>query len=720
LWHNFASGNATGGTADIVAAIDDAVADGVDVINYSISGSRTSVIDPAEIAFFNAAAVGVFVAASAGNNGVDIGVSSVAHNSPWLTTVGASTHDRGVAKTVTLGNGAVYNGVGVGPVAAGPAALIDSVNAGLLGAPAAAVELCFSDADPITAGIQPALDPAKVGGKIVLCRRGTNARVDKSLAVANAGGIGMILYNPTPNSLDPDFHSVPSIHVDNVAGPAIKAYAATVSPTATISAVLPIPVRAPAMGGFSSFGPALAGNGDLLKPDITAPGVGVIAAVAPPGDLGGNGFNALSGTSMSSPHIAGIAALIRSKYPTWSPMAVKSALMTTASQLDNTNQPIQRGAGNATPLDFGSGHVTPKLAFNPGLVYESGPVEWISYGCALGQFQLITPPGFCSGFPTVDASDLNTPSIAVGDLAGTQTITRTVTNVSSSKSVFHSIVQAPPGFTASVAPEALNLSPGESRSYKVTITRTSAPLGQWAFGSIAWETRVLGVRDLYARSPIAVRPVALTAPAEAELSGTSGSSATVSKVGYTGTLNASVVGLVAGVETPMALDPAGPSFNANAPAVSIQTGRVEFSIPAGTTVARFATFDSDYPPNTDIDLFLYLWNGTTHTLVGSSGGGTADEVITLQNPAAGTYRLYVDLFASGSGALTTLPNYWLLGSSAAGNATVTPASQPVVLGGTATTTLNWSGLTAGVRYLGAILYDDGSGTIGRTLVRVDA
>src|SRR5262249_24663032 len=163
--------------------IDDAVADGVDVINYSISGSTGSIIDPVEIAFLNAAAAGVFVAASAGNNGP--GASTVAHNAPWETTVAASTHDRGFSKSATLGNGTTYTGVGIGP-AVPSSPLIDSVNAGLAGADPVQVELCFSGT----------LDPAKVTGKIVLCRRGVNARVDKSKAVQLAGGVGMVLYNP--------------------------------------------------------------------------------------------------------------------------------------------------------------------------------------------------------------------------------------------------------------------------------------------------------------------------------------------------------------------------------------------------------------------------------------------------------------------------------------------------------------------------------------------
>jgi hypothetical protein len=260
LWHNPVTGGASGGTADLVAAIDQSVADGVDVINYSISGSTTFVVDSVEIAFLNAAAGGVFVAASAGNNGP--AASTVAHNSPWLTTVAASTHNRSVTKRITLGNGATYTGVGVGP-AVPSAPLIDSVNAGLAGAPADSVRLCFSDADNNpTNGVVPVLDPALVTGKIVLCERGVTPRIDKSAAVAAAGGIGMIMFNPVAGqSVNADFHAVSTVHTDEVAGAAVKAYAATAGPTAAISALLPDPVTAPVMAGFSSAGPASRSSG---------------------------------------------------------------------------------------------------------------------------------------------------------------------------------------------------------------------------------------------------------------------------------------------------------------------------------------------------------------------------------------------------------------------------------------------------------------------------
>ena len=205
----------------------------------------------------------------------------------------------------------------------------------------------------------------------MLCERGVNARTDKSLAVKNAGGVGMILCNPTPNSLNADFHFVPSIHVDHVAGAAIKAYAATASPTASISAGVSESGRAPEMAAFSSRGPALAGGGDLLKPDITAPGVDVVAAVSPAGDAGATSTTPSRARRCRARTSPASRRCCAASTPDWSPIWIKSALMTTATPLDNTEPPIQDAGHDATPLDYGSGHVRPGLAFNPGLVYDS-------------------------------------------------------------------------------------------------------------------------------------------------------------------------------------------------------------------------------------------------------------------------------------------------------------------------------------------------------------
>jgi subtilisin family serine protease len=703
LWQQ-AGGTGSGGTVDLVNAIDDAVADGVDVLNYSISGSRNSVLDPTEVAFFNAAAAGVFVAASAGNTP---GASNVAHNSPWITTVAASTHDRTALKTVTLGNGKSFEGPGL-DAAVPSAGLVDAIAAGANGATPAEAELC-------TPG---KLDPSKVTGKIVLCARGVIGRTDKSKAVKDAGGVGMVLYNKSAaESLNADYHFVPTVHVGPAAGAEIKAYIASAgaNATASLSEARPITARAPEMAAFSSPGPALAGAGDLLKPDITAPGVDVVAAVAPPGNSDNN-FQAYSGTSMSSPHIAGIAALIRSKNPAWSPMAVKSAMMTTATPLDNQGKPIQRGGADANPLDYGNGHVRPGEAFDPGLVFESNPVDWFQYACGINQPFILEgednqPINTCDIFGKIDPSDLNTPSIAIGDLAGKQTVTRTVTNVSNRTSVYVPRVQAPAGFSVKVTPSTLSVPAGRSASFRVEFTRTDAAFGKFSFGSLIWTD----LRGHNVRSALAVRAVPLAAPAEVRQTGVSGNTSLSVRPGYAGTLTSAARGLVEGAVTAQNLTGTNGSFPISAPVTGPAVMKVDFTIPAGTKLGRVATFDSDYAAGSDLDLYVYR-NGA---LVGQSGGGTSEENVDL---GPGTYSAYVVQFATPAGVNTqnAKVNVFALGNTATGNLTVTPPSQAVTTGGAANVSVSWTGLTAGRHYLGGVEFGNGSASLGMTIVSIDA
>lgn len=703
LYANAAGTQSVGSTVDIVAAINQAVEDGVDVINYSI-GDGVDQFGPEELAFLNAATAGVFVSAAAGNTGP--GAGTVDNAMPWQTTTAAGTHDRSSTKTVTLGNGQTFDGVGVGS-GAGPAPLVDAALSGQAGAEPAAAARCTSG------GI---LDPAKVTGTIVLCVRGVNDRLDKSRAVQQAGGVGMVLYNPTANSLNADYHFVPSIHIDHVAGPVVKAYAATAGATATITAERVVKARAPQVAGFSARGPSPASNGDLLKPDIMAPGVDVVAAVAPPTSAG-NLWGTQSGTSMATPHVTGVAALLISKYPRWSPMAVKSALMTTATTVDNERGAIgdQATGAAATPLEFGAGQLTPKPAFDPGLVYDSGPVQWLQYSCGIGVHLTLTGgQDSCDVVGTRDPSDFNSPTLAVGDLAGKQTLTRTVTNVTKRWSVYRAKVTAPAGFTVKVSPSFLLVPPGRSASFKVTLTRTTAPFGQYAFGSLIW---VDGKHSV--RSTIAVQPVALAAPGEVSGTGASGSTALAVTPGFTGTLTAAGYGLVADTVSTLSLtpDPATP-FNPDAPATSARTGSVPVTVPAGTRLARVATFAADYPAGTDIDVYVFskAADGAL-TLAAQSAGGTAEESVTLTEP--GDYVVFVDLFASPvAGPVATRLHTWQVGAANAGNLTVTPASQAATTGVPASVTVGWSGLTAGRSYLGLVEYGDGGQPVGETVVSV--
>ena len=667
--------------ADSVAAIDQAVADGVDVINFSISGTSTNFRDPVEIAFLFAADAGVFVAASAGNSGPT--ASTVAHPSPWITTVAAGTHDRTATTTLTLGNGASYTGVSVAGSSAGPAPLIRSVDAGVAGANATALARCYVAEDGFAVGAA-AFDRSKVAGRIVVCDRGGNARVSKSLAVARFGGIGMVLTNTTSaQSLNADYHSVPTVHLTVASRAAVHAYAQTSGATATIAAAtIGFGNPAPFTAGFSSRGPLLGASGDLLKPDLIAPGQDILAGVSPIAN--GRLFDLLSGTSMSSPHVAGLAALFKELKPSWSPMAIKSALMTTGTDVLDGGTPPAAETDPVLIFSQGAGHVQPTAATNPGLVFDSSFGDWLAFICG------VQPGGGCAGVTPIDASNLNVASIAIGDMAGTQTITRRVTNVGGNPATYTPSVNGMAGFSVVITPASLVLGAGETKSFTVAVTRATAALNTYTGGQL----RLADGAGHSVRVPIVVRPVALAAPAEV-----SGSYNV--KFGFTGPFSATPRGLV-------------PAATASGAVATGGTVDILVTLPASLSYARFALFDTEVSQPSDLDLEVYL-NGT---LVGTSGGATTAEAVNLLNPAAGTYTVRVLGFAVPSGAANFKLFSWRLGTADAGNMTVT-APANATIGQVGTITLQTSGLTAGTKYLGSVVYGGSAGVPNPTIVRID-
>ena len=690
--------------SDSVAAIDQAVVDGVDVLNFSISGTNSNFRDAVEIAFMFAADAGVFVAASAGNAGT---TGSVAHPGPWLTTVAAGTHNRDGLGAVKLGNGATYPGASIS-AALGSLPVIDSVNAGLPGADPVKVELCYSAADnlvpvgtPPVATPTPVLDPAKVAGKIVLCKRGTNALVNKSGAVFAAGGKGTVIHNDPAGAATQlaILHAVPTVHVNAASGAAMKAYvASTAGATASIAqaTIFASATPAPLTASFSSRGPLVAGGGDLLKPDLMAPGQDIIAGVAPPNNFG-QLFASYQGTSMSSPHVAGLAALFKQLHPDWSPMAIKSALMTTAADVFDGGTPP--AAENNPVLIFrqGAGHVRPNDAANPGVVFDAGFNDWMSFICG------VQPGSFCATIPAIDPSDLNVASIAIGNMAGVQTVTRRITNVSGSTQTFTATRTGLAGFNVTL-PAAMTLRAGETRQFTVRFERTSATLNAYQGGQL----RLTSGAGHVARVPMVVAPVSMAAPAAV-----SGNGAPISynvTFGFTGPFTASARGLIPAALTSgtVADDPTNGACSLTAPNAQL----IPVDIPAGTTYARFALFDADVGAGADIDLCVF--RGTT--LVGSSGSGTSAEEVNLVNPTAAMHTVVVH----GWGVAGTSPfklHAWVLGGDAAGNMTVS-APTTATTGATASIGLAFSGLTAGTRYLGSVAYT-GSASLPTTIVRID-
>jgi subtilisin family serine protease len=489
-------GKLGGFTSDLTAAIDQAVFDGVDVINYSVGGGP-SLGGSDDIAFLFAADAGVHVATSAGNSGPGPATIGGPASVPWLTTVGASNQDRTFRGSAASSDGWEFFGESITPSTAGEVGLVDGEDVG--------GELCL----PGT------LNAAQVAGKIVLCQRGAVARVSKSQEVFNAGGVGMILYNNFDAQFrSTDNHWVPTVHINNTDGQLIKGYidGAGAAAVARINGGVRVETDAPNMASFSSRGPDPVAL-DIIKPDVTAPGQNILAGASPIhfGDqVQGQLFQAIDGTSMSSPHVAGVYALLKQARPDWSPATMKSALMTTAYQDVNKED----GVTPADPFDMGAGHIRPGgrslrgSVFEPGLAYEAGLNEYLGFLCDADPSVFADPAATCAfldslGIPII-ATDLNLASIGVSELPGSITVMRTVTSVAQEdrRRRYNVTVESPPGYDVTVSPSSIRLRKGETAEFAVTIVNRGAPVGEWRFGSLTWKN---GANRYTVRSPIAVR-----------------------------------------------------------------------------------------------------------------------------------------------------------------------------------------------------------------------
>lgn len=688
-----------GYSSDLSAAIDQAVADGVDVINYSIGSSGIG-IGPDDISFLFAQRAGIFVAVSAGNEGPGASTVGSPAGSPWLTTVAASTQDRTYLGSVLTGADMQYFGTSI---TAGTAEL-QIVNAADYGD-----EMCGPGE----------LDEA-VAGKIVLCKRGVYARVDKSYAVWMAHGAGMVLYNATDTqTLDTDNHFVPSVHINYTDGAAIKAYIASEGEAANAQ-LFPgsyTGTTAPSMADFSSRGP----NGqsfDVIKPDITAPGVNILAGNTPTPYIGAPGqlFQMIGGTSMSSPHIAGIFALLKEAHPDWTAAMAKSAIMTTAYQAVTKED----GSTPADPFDFGAGHVDPNKAVDPGLVYNAGWNDYLAYLCAVDPSWV--SPATCSSLKgagySLDPSQMNIPSIAIGELAGIETVKRTVTSVFKGSATYNAEIEAPAGVEVEVVPSSFTLTYGMKQSFDVAFTVTDAAvLNEFSFGSLTWSDGTHIVRI-----PIAVKPMALAYPGEVYGSGVEGMLDFNVTFGYSGVYSAEPLGLApATMEPENVLD--DPANDINAALETCDWSSFPYQctgitwhrvlIPAGANYARFQLFD-DFTDGED-DLDLYVWG--EDGFYGSSGSGTSAERVDSYMPGPGYYEIAVHGWgADGPDANYTLFS-WVVGPDM-GNMTLS-APSAATLGATEPVTINWAGLDPDQKYLGAVAHNGPAGLIGLTLLNVD-
>ncbi|KAF5792249.1 putative tripeptidyl-peptidase II [Helianthus annuus] len=485
--------------SDVLATVEAAISDGVDILSMSFGCPLDNYfLKPIAYMTFRAVSHGIFVSIAAGNDGP--ASQTVMNNAPWVITVGASSLDRDFPAYVTLGNGKNFSGVSMytseEPL---PGSMVPLVFAGHV-SNISYSNLCFPGSLP----------QGSVTGKIVMCEMGWFSEVKQGMVVKEAGGVGMILANTVYRlkELEVDLHLIPTIVVNKRARDEIKSYIvsnhnseATISFEGTKLGVQPSPIVA----AFSGRGPNPNAQ-HLLKPDIIAPGVNILAGwsgkASPSGlenDTRRVEFNIKWGTSMACPHVSGIAVLLKIAHPEWSPAAIKSALMTTAyNTYKNSKELLDVVTGEpATPFDLGAGHVNPISALNPGLVYNASTDDYLSFLCALN-LNATAIRKYDESFKCVKgrnyrAEDLNYPSFMV-PLSATsgQTVvnyTRTLTNVNEGAPTTYKVSTSSKtrAVKIKVEPEELTfIKKNEKKVYTVTFTAMSRPPNTTRFGRLAW------------------------------------------------------------------------------------------------------------------------------------------------------------------------------------------------------------------------------------------
>ncbi|KAL1206712.1 Subtilisin-like protease SBT4.13 [Cardamine amara subsp. amara] len=485
----------------ILAAFDDAIADGVDLITISIVGYTASFEhEPTAIGAFHAMAKGILTVESAGNGGPT--PRTIPAVAPWILTVAASNTNRGFVNKVVLGNGKTLVGKSVDafdmkgkkyPLVYGKSAALSSA----------------CDKESAEKCLARCLDKSLVKGKILVC--GNSDGLKRAISM---GAVACIVKDP---ELDyAAIHALPFSALSQDDFDSLVSYInSTKSPEATVLKSEAIfNQAAPTIASFSSRGPNTIAA-DILKPDITAPGVEILAAYSPvasiippykkENDTRRVNYTVLAGTSISCPHVAGVAAYVKTFYPQWSPSMIQSAIMTTAWPMNAT------GTGVAsTEFAYGAGHVNPVAALNPGLVYELEKQDHIAFLCGMNYnatvLKLITGEAITNCTEKTLQRNLNYPSMSakISETNSSFTITfkRTVTNVGAPNSIYKSKVLAAHGtkFSVEVSPSVLSMkSVNEKQSFTVTVTGSNLDPNLPLSANLIWSDGPHNVR-----SPIVV------------------------------------------------------------------------------------------------------------------------------------------------------------------------------------------------------------------------
>ena len=724
-------------TSDLANAIDMAVADGVHIINYSVGSSLLTVTAPDDVALMAAAKAGVLSVVAAGNEGPNFDTITSPAGNPAVITTGASSRDGQHSLEAMQVNSP--------PAVAGKYAVKEaSFTPALIDRDPIEDQLVLVDDDDTatddgTTGTtfdacQSLINSSEVSGNIAFIQRGGCDFDVKITNADNAGAIAAVVFNLSGDPIvmigQAGQSDIPALMVGAADGNLFldelnndqimdvvldKSFFLTEADTGNN------------MGSFSSRGPGPVA--DILKPDVTAPGINILAGSTPDAanSVSGEFFAFLSGTSMSTPHVAGVAALLKQAHPDWSPATIKSALMTTAYQ----NVTLADGTTPALPFDFGSGHIDPNKANDPGLVYDITADEYDAFACGVASPDVSQPR--CDELQTngfsIEPADLNQPSISVSRLSSTRTITRRVTNVSDTSETYTAEIELPPGVDVQVTPTSITVGPGQSVTYDVTLIHQSGPLDLYRFGSLTWVSD-----DHSVRSVISVRPLSIDAPYEIISFGGSGSETFPVDFGYTGSYSVGVHGL----NSPVVVD----SFVDDDPdkaftlrsdnGVTLHT----FDVPADQAFLRFATFDALTDGNDDLDMYVYYCPPAflcadqnnnvfidNFSKLGQSGEATSEERVDVLLPAEGTYAVFIhgfetDNISGGQGSFFTLLG-WAFGLvDDQGNMT---ASGPAFVnaGTTENITVNWSGLPPGTIYLGGISHNTPGGLVSLTVISVE-
>ncbi len=711
-------------TSDLASAIDAAVADGVDIINYSVGSSMRRIAAADDVALLAAAKAGVFSVVAAGNEGPNLSTIGSPAGAPWVITAAASTRDGQTSLEAMqidsppsiAGKYAVREANFTPPLADR-----DPIEASLVLADDNDDTLAGGGAGTTSDACETLVNTDAMDGSIALIQRGG---CDFDVKVANAedaGAIAVVVYNlagdPIVMTGTPDLSDIPALMVGQADG---NLFIAELDAGNDVQAVLDKGFflteseTGNVMASFSSRGPGPVQ--DILKPDVTAPGVSILAGFTPDAvnATPGESWGYLSGTSMATPHVSGVAALLMQAHPDWSPAALKSALMTSA----RTSLRQSNSESDANPFDFGAGHIVPNDARQPGLVYDAGDDDYDAFACG---FEIDSVPAArCDELAAAGRSfapaNLNQPSIAISRIVGEQTVTRRVTNVADEAATYLASVSPPSGMQVSVDPQSLSLAPGETANFDVTIRYASGPLDLWRFGSLSWDSS-----DASVRSTIALRPVTLTAPFEVTSFGGTGSVDFDVDFGYTGAYNPQVHGL----RTPIVID----GFVDNDPTKTftfrnsngVTAHRID--VPPDLLYLRFALFDALTDGDDDLDMYVFFCpDDVTCSRIGESGSPTSQERFDVFRPSAGRYFVLVhgfetDQVAGGPGSNYKLLRWYVGEVDDPGNMSVT-GPDFVNSGSTGTVTVDWANLQAQTIYFGAISHNTPTGLAGLTLITI--